>query len=80
VCADCAARSRSLAHDTALVTFEASDVSSAVIFPDSQFRCLVASCPVGAKLADIDQNLSILQSLPEMTEYYYYYYYKPQFI
>jgi len=49
-CADCAARN--LAGDTASVTFEVSDVSAAMMIPESQFRCLVASCPVEAKVAD----------------------------
>jgi len=48
--ADCAARSR--ARDTASVTIEVSHVSAAMMIPKSQFRCLVASCPVGAKVAD----------------------------
>jgi len=49
-CADCAARS--LARDTASVTFEVSDDSATVMIPESQFRCLVASCPAEANVAD----------------------------
>jgi len=49
-CVDCTARNR--ARDTASITFEVSDVSAAMIIPESQFRCLAASCPVGAKVAD----------------------------
>jgi len=40
----------SLARDSASVTFEVSDVSAAVMISESQFRCLVASCPVGAEV------------------------------
>jgi len=54
-----------LARDTASVTFEVSDVSAAVVIPESQFRCLVAFVRLEPNLL---MTLSILQSLPEMTD------------
>jgi len=57
-CADCAARN--LARDTASVTFEVIDVSAAMMIPESQFRYLVASCLIGAKVADDADHTSKL--------------------
>ena len=57
-CADCAARS--LALETASVNFEDSDVSALVMLPASQVRCLVASGPVGAEVADDADHASKL--------------------
>ena len=49
-CAGCAVRN--LALETASVNFEESDVSAVLILPATQFRCLAASEPVGAEVAE----------------------------
>jgi len=46
--------------DYASVTFEVSDVSAAMTIPDSQFRCIVASCPVGATVGEDAVHISKL--------------------